>query len=177
MPLNYQKIGETISALRKEKSMTQSGLGERLHISAQAVSKWERGEALPDTATLVDLAQVLETTVDNILNGGERAVRYRGKKTAAEIREGLQCFVRFGEKLGRENLIYRYAIEGLSEKMQTDIAPMLEDDFLFECLQAEAIIQSIMAGYYFDMHEIKMAFMHEKWYTVVREYAEKYGLK
>ncbi|MDR1630722.1 MAG: helix-turn-helix domain-containing protein [Oscillospiraceae bacterium] len=177
MPLNYQKIGDTISSLRKIKNMTQSDLGERLHISFQAISKWERGEALPDTATLVDLAQVLETTVDHILNGGERTVVYKGKKTAADMREGLKCFARFGDKVGKENSIYRYAVEGLSEKMHTEIAPMLEDGFLFECLLAETVIQNIIAGYYFDMHEVRLAFSHEKWYAVVQEYAEKYGLK
>ena len=41
-------VGKQIASLRKAKGLTQNQLGERLNISFQAVSKWERGEALPD---------------------------------------------------------------------------------------------------------------------------------
>ena len=63
-------VGNQIAVLRKGKGLTQSELGERLGVSFQAVSKWERGETLPDTAILLDLAEVLETSVDYILSGG-----------------------------------------------------------------------------------------------------------
>ena len=58
------KVGNQIAILRKGKELTQQDLGERLGVTFQAVSKWERGETLPDTAILPDLAQVLQTTVD-----------------------------------------------------------------------------------------------------------------
>ena len=70
--MNMQNVGEQIAVLRKGKGLTQNDLGERLGVTFQSVSKWERGETLPDTAILVDLADVLETTVDFILTGGER---------------------------------------------------------------------------------------------------------
>lgn len=57
-------VGKQIASLRKAKGLTQNQLGERLNISFQAVSKWERGEALPDISILVDLANILETTTD-----------------------------------------------------------------------------------------------------------------
>lgn len=72
MPINSSKDGKQISALRKIKKLTQNDLGERLNVSFQAVSKWELGETLPDTSILIDIADVLETTVDNILSGGEK---------------------------------------------------------------------------------------------------------
>ena len=62
--MNIQKVGGQIAALRKAKGLTQNDLGERLGVTFQSVSKLERGETLPDTAILVDLADVLETTVD-----------------------------------------------------------------------------------------------------------------
>ena len=71
MSVDMKKIGLQIATLRRAKGITQTQLGERLNISFQAVSKWERGEALPDTGILVDLAAVLETSVDSILTGGE----------------------------------------------------------------------------------------------------------
>lgn len=57
--LNPKKIGAFIQELRTNKNLTQSELGGRLSVSYQAVSKWERGEAVPDTAVLLDLANVL----------------------------------------------------------------------------------------------------------------------
>ena len=68
--MNTEKVGSQIAALRKAKGITQSELGERIGVSFQAVSKWERGETLPDVSVLPDLARVLETTVDFILMGG-----------------------------------------------------------------------------------------------------------
>jgi len=84
------KVGKYIQELRKRKSITQSQLGERLSISYQAVSKWERGESLPDTVLLVDLAIILETTVDNILNGGEKLMSFNKKICVNDIKKGIQ---------------------------------------------------------------------------------------
>ena len=72
MPVNPIKAGRHIHALRRARGLTQNQLGDMLHISFQAVSKWERGETLPDVNLLPDLADALSTTVDNILNGGEK---------------------------------------------------------------------------------------------------------
>ena len=55
-------VGKQIASLRKAKGLTQNQLGERLNISFQAVSKWERGEALPDISILVDLANFKRRT-------------------------------------------------------------------------------------------------------------------
>ncbi|MBB2482418.1 helix-turn-helix domain-containing protein [Bacillus sp. APMAM] len=70
--LNSQLIGSYISRLRKEKDFTQMDLANSLNVSHQAVSKWERGESLPDLGTLVELASMFEITVDNLLSGGKK---------------------------------------------------------------------------------------------------------
>jgi len=176
MPVNAEQIGRQIAALRKAKGLTQNDLSQRLNISFQAVSKWERGETLPDIAILVDLAGILETTVDNILMGGQKAIAFKGKRTAKDAIEAVSYLQQIGHLAGRDNAIYRMIIEGLSEKMNTDIAPMLDDECLKECLAAEIIIQSIIAGYYFDLTEVKGQFKHERWYPIVFEYAKKYGI-
>ena len=79
--IDMKKVGVQISTLRKNKGLTQSELADRLGISFQAVSKWENGITLPDVSILVDLASVLETSVDHILNGGEKIMNYKGKIT------------------------------------------------------------------------------------------------
>ncbi|MBQ6795652.1 MAG: helix-turn-helix transcriptional regulator, partial [Clostridia bacterium] len=76
--MNTDKVAQQIATLRKSKGLTQSELGERVGVSFQAVSKWERGETLPDITLLPELAIVLETSIDNILLGGERQVAYKG---------------------------------------------------------------------------------------------------
>ena len=172
--INPEKVGAQISALRKAKQLTQSDLGERLNISFQAISKWERGEALPDTSILVSLAHALETSVDNILMGGERAMNYKGKLAVKDMREGINCLERVGFLLGKNNPIYRYAIDGISEKMNNDTEAMLGDEYLRECLVLEAIIQNMIMGYYFDPADVKSNFKHEKWYNIFCEYAKKY---
>lgn len=63
------KTGGLIVQVRKEKELTQKDLAERLHVSAQAVSKWERGLNCPDIALLEPLAEVLELTVTELLSG------------------------------------------------------------------------------------------------------------
>jgi len=65
---NIAKVGAYITILRKAKKMTQGKLAELLGISHQAVSNWERGAALPDITLLLDLADALGTTVDNLLS-------------------------------------------------------------------------------------------------------------
>lgn len=62
-------IAELLISLRKGEGYTQATLAEKLGVSFQAVSKWERGENLPDAFTLVDIAHIYGITVDEILNG------------------------------------------------------------------------------------------------------------
>lgn len=60
-------IGEKIKFLRITQGMTQEKLGERLGISAQAVSKWERGVTYPDIVYLPSLTKALDTSADALL--------------------------------------------------------------------------------------------------------------
>ncbi|MBE6947386.1 MAG: helix-turn-helix domain-containing protein [Ruminococcaceae bacterium] len=64
--LKYQ-IGTNIALLRKKQGLTQAGLAEKLNYSDKAVSKWERGESVPDVLTLVSIAQELDVSVDVLL--------------------------------------------------------------------------------------------------------------
>lgn len=71
--LNNSKVGQRISSLRKERGYTQEQVAEFLHVTGQAVSKWEKGHALPDTSLLPLLARVLNISIDRLLTGEERA--------------------------------------------------------------------------------------------------------
>ena len=63
-----RQIGINISTQRKRASLTQAGLAEKLNYSDKAVSKWERGESVPDVLTLVQLAEVFAVPVDTLLS-------------------------------------------------------------------------------------------------------------
>lgn len=60
-------IGIHIMTHRKRQGLTQAGLAEKLNYSDKAVSKWERGESIPDILTLMELAQLFDVTVDDLL--------------------------------------------------------------------------------------------------------------
>ena len=177
MSINLSDVGNQIFALRRAKGLTQNELGERLNVSFQAVSKWERGETLPDTGILVDLAGILETSVGSILTGGKKAVNYRGKITVEDMKNGILCLKNLGRMLGKDNIIYRYAVKGIDENMNTDIEAAFTDDYIFECFVAEAIIQNLKAGSYIDITDVKNSFRHERFRNIVIDYAEKYGIK
>ena len=62
-----KQIGANIAAYRKRLQMTQAGLAEKLNYSDKAVSKWERGESVPDVQTLMQLAELYDVTVNDLL--------------------------------------------------------------------------------------------------------------
>ena len=62
-----KQIGVNISVYRKRAGLTQAGLAEKLNYSDKAVSKWERGESVPDVLTLAQLAEQFEITVNDLL--------------------------------------------------------------------------------------------------------------
>ena len=65
--MTKQTFGATISALRREKGMTQLELAQQMGVTDKAVSKWERNLSFPDVASLPKLAEVLGTSVDELL--------------------------------------------------------------------------------------------------------------
>ena len=65
------QIGGNIAIYRKQAGLTQAGLASKLNYSDKAVSKWERGESVPDVMTLVNLAEQLNVTVNDLLKDPE----------------------------------------------------------------------------------------------------------
>ncbi|MCI8314438.1 MAG: helix-turn-helix transcriptional regulator [Lachnospiraceae bacterium] len=72
--LDREKVGKALLEQRKIKGMTQKQLADLLNVSYQAISRWEQGISLPSVDMMYNIAQVLDTTVDSLLNGlsGER---------------------------------------------------------------------------------------------------------
>lgn len=175
--MDMNKVGNQILTLRRQKGLTQNELGERLRVSYQSVSKWERGETLPDTAILPDLAKVLNTTIDFILMGGEKMIEYRGSIKIADLIKGLKSLENVGILLGKENIIYQSAIKGINTNMNTDIETAFVDDYVFEAFLAEAAIQNLMMGAYIDITDVKNNFKHDHFKESVLKQCAMHGIK
>ena len=96
------KTGALIAEARKEKNLTQKDLAQALHVSVQAVSKWERGLNFPDIALMEPLAELLELTVSELMAGernapaGEELVRtsvQMGKLVSGKARRWRRLFL------------------------------------------------------------------------------------
>ena len=68
--MDQTKIGIFIAERRKEVGLTQMQLAEKLNITDRAVSKWERGKAMPDSSIMLELCCILKITVNDLLSGG-----------------------------------------------------------------------------------------------------------
>ena len=64
------QIGQQIQRLRKQQGLTQAAFAQRLFVTPQAVSQWERGVTVPDTEKLSDIASALNTTVNALTGDG-----------------------------------------------------------------------------------------------------------
>jgi len=62
------EIANRLCAYRKQRGMSQEELAAQIGVTRQAVSKWERAEASPDTDNLIQLAKVYGVTLDELLN-------------------------------------------------------------------------------------------------------------
>ncbi len=71
--MDYEKTGKLIQEIRKEKELTQMSLADKLGVTDRAVSKWERGKSFPDVSMLRPLAEVLDVSVSELLDGERRS--------------------------------------------------------------------------------------------------------
>ena len=68
------RFGAFVAQLRKEKGLTQKELADLLHVTDKAVSKWETGKGFPDLKLLEPLAETLDISLVELLQG-ERSPR------------------------------------------------------------------------------------------------------
>lgn len=68
---DIKKFGKAFSNLRKNADMTQNEVADKLNLSRQAVSKYERGESFPDISVLVSVADLFNITLDQLIGYGE----------------------------------------------------------------------------------------------------------
>lgn len=92
--LNKEEVGKRIAFFRKEKGITQKELADFLHISYQAVSKWELGKSLPAVDILYEISVLLNVTIDMLLNENEwknRSILYLASGLDTKRLHALKC--------------------------------------------------------------------------------------
>lgn len=96
------KMGKFISELRKEKGLTQKDIGDKLNITDNSVSKWERGINAPDIYYLGPLSEILGVSVKELLNGEKNA---RKKKKKADNRKVVLETKKLSKKFGNKEIL------------------------------------------------------------------------
>ena len=81
-----QLIADNITKLRKSMKLTQAELAEKMNYSDKAVSKWERGDSIPDVLVLAELASLFSVTVDYFLHEHGQAEKNAIKKDKNRMR-------------------------------------------------------------------------------------------
>lgn len=93
--IDIKKTSNFLLELRKRKGYTQKEVSAHLHVSFQAVSRWENGNTLPSLDVLQDLAQLYEVSVDEILNGHFHSLKLSHKSLGLSPHH----FDRFNEEI------------------------------------------------------------------------------
>ncbi len=115
-------VGKTISTLRKAQNMTQMELADKLNISFQAVSNWERGQTMPDISKLGELADIFSVTIDELL----------GNPKSARVVESMIREEPIAEKLTAEEFL--------------EVAPLVrpkQAEKLWESVQSEITLKDL----------------------------------
>lgn len=99
---DFTKSGQFIAQLRSERGMTQDDLGKLIGSSDKTVSKWERGQNVPDVLTIKKIADAFDVTITEIINGERNAqvsprfIRmYENKKSRYAFFTAIGIFILF----------------------------------------------------------------------------------
>ena len=117
--MDNRKIGGLIAVRRKEMGLTQKELGQLLHVSDRAVSKWERGLNLPDAALFQPLCRELDITVAELLRGE------REPPTISQLEQVVSDTVTLAQKKERGGRKYRWIAAMLAAALALALWPGL----------------------------------------------------
>ncbi len=92
--MNQEKIGKYIAKKRKEKNMTQEEVASKLNITYKAISRWENGHGLPDISLMQPLCEILDITINELLNGKD-----------ANTQEGILDYMKYQNKKNNKLLL------------------------------------------------------------------------
>ena len=119
--MNQLATGKFISQKRKEKSLTQEQLAEKLGVSNKTVSKWETGKCMPDYSVVKTLCDELEITVAELMDGEkseEKSVRTYDEEQIMDLLKKIQDLEKQKELLyGVLLIVMGIALQALSHTL------------------------------------------------------------
>jgi len=121
--MNMMETGRRISALRKDRNMTQLDLADRMGVSYQAVSSWERGLTMPDITKLPELAGIFGVSIDALVGNAKQAEVLEHAANGT-----LEGFV---------------AVHPMEEEEIREIAPLLQPEQVGEIMNKEISMDSL----------------------------------
>lgn len=81
------ELGKQIRKYRKEQSLSQDELAEKVYVSRQTISNWENDKSYPDVNSLILLSEVFHTSIDNLIKGDVEVMKEQVKN---EDRKGFE---------------------------------------------------------------------------------------
>lgn len=88
--VNKTHFGKRISVLRRKAGLSQTDLAEKLGVTSQTVSKWERGNAIPDIDLLLELSYLYRVSINDMLEDIDLLYELTGTKTRT-YRDSIFC--------------------------------------------------------------------------------------
>ena len=142
---DMKQIGKNITNLRKTNNMTQMELADKLGISFQAVSNWERGNTMPDISKLPELAEIFHISVDELLNEKASLVN-------AVLNNAVDTYIEEGK---------------ISEQDITNTLPLLKPE------QAEELIDKVDVSAFHDISSLLPFINSETLAELAKEYLDQ----
>lgn len=154
------KFNNKLKVLRKQFNLTQEEMAERLDVSRQAITKWESGEGMPDIDNLKQIAELFETTIDDLV-ADEKEVEPREPEKFSKdlaIDHSKHYDIHVG-KAGEINLLATDEERVKVEVSSTNTKVKFDDhynrlDVFVKCKDSDATINIYVPKKYVDEFEI-----------------------
>ncbi len=128
------KIGKFIADCRKSSNLTQMQLAEKLNITDKAVSKWERGIAMPDSSIMIELCNILSISVNELLSGEKISMENNNQKNE-------QLLLEMTKELEKKNKTIWTSMWVI---MIVSMISLLAGIFLVAFLMPEGVLQLVL---------------------------------
>lgn len=169
---DIEKIGRRIAKARKILNMTQMELADKLYVSFQAVSNWERGQSIPDLERMARLCEVLNLTFDELL-GNNHITQQVNKLSSTE--KNNEIYMR--ELVDTAPFLKPQEIEAYINKLKDfpldqiiQLAPFIKENTL-GFLVEKAILQEMIMPEYF--HQLAPFMNKNQFNKLIRHYLKE----
>lgn len=153
--------------LRKEKNLSQEELAEKLYVSRQTISNWERGKTYPDIDSLLLMATYFDVSLDNLIKGDVDAMKYQIDQSQLKkwLIIGGSFWFLFSVAFGTRYL--------LDSRQSTAILSLLAMPVIYSFFQIFYILKNQELQTYADIlkflhptNNVKISFFSELWFAI-----------